>query len=230
MSEKGTGRRKFLRRDYAGQEVTVSFDFKRCLHVKECVRRSPAAFEKDRRPWIIPDREQAHTVTEAVLACPTGALRVARHVHGETESVPATNTIWVMADGPLYLRGDLEIIDGKGQSLHRDTRLALCRCGHSQNKPFCDNAHLEVNFRAVGLRRVDVTRPPQESGEGRLRIEPTANGPYVVEGPVAIVGISEGGRTGEDIGQEDLCRCGHSGAKPFCNGSHRRVGFTAEPW
>ena len=53
-----------------------------------------------------------------------------------------------MPNGPFYLRGDFEIRRLDGPALRRDTRAALCRCGLSKNKPYCDNSHLEVGFDA----------------------------------------------------------------------------------
>jgi CDGSH-type Zn-finger protein len=52
----------------------------------------------------------------------------------------------------------------------------------------------------------------------------TADGPYVVSGPVEI--RTADGRLAKAVNKAALCRCGHSENKPFCDGSHRRVGFT----
>ena len=61
-----------------------------------------------------------------------------------------------------------------------------------------------------------------------VTIKARANGPYKVEGPVHIVD-SEGREFVVPEGRGIvLCRCGHSQTKPFCDKSHRRVGFVAE--
>jgi CDGSH-type Zn-finger protein len=52
-------------------------------------------------------------------------------------------------DGPLMVRGNMEFISGTGRMFARLTAARLCRCGHSQNKPFCDNSHLKVGFKST---------------------------------------------------------------------------------
>jgi CDGSH-type Zn-finger protein len=51
-------------------------------------------------------------------------------------------------DGPLMVRGNLEIISGTGRVVARTQAARLCRCGHSATKPFCDNTHIKVGFRS----------------------------------------------------------------------------------
>jgi CDGSH-type Zn-finger protein/uncharacterized Fe-S cluster protein YjdI len=53
-------------------------------------------------------------------------------------------------DGPLLLAGNLEIVSGTGRTIDRCTKAALCRCGGSNNKPFCDGTHKTNGFRAPG--------------------------------------------------------------------------------
>jgi Dyp-type peroxidase family len=53
-----------------------------------------------------------------------------------------------IADGPLAVDGPLEIVSGTGHTLLKTTQAALCRCGHSQNKPYCDGSHARAGFRA----------------------------------------------------------------------------------
>jgi len=230
MSDRQSASRKFLPRDYRGQQVTVTYDIKRCLHAAECVRRAPAAFDKDRRPWIMPDADSVEAVVAAVLACPTGALRFERKDARQVEQVPAANIIWVVEDGPLYLRGNIEIVNGDGELLHRDTRLALCRCGQSANKPFCDNAHLSAGFRAAGVNRTIVTRTDSAATGGRLRVIPSPDGSYKISGAHTLFHAAESANVeAEPIGIS-LCRCGQSGSKPYCDGSHRRVAFRDPGW
>jgi len=230
MTEGKPAHRKFLPRTYDGQAITVVYDVKRCLHAAECVRRAPAAFDKDRLPWIIPDAESPEAVVEAVLACPTGALRFEAHGSDETEPISDTNVIWAIEDGPLYIRGDVELVGEDGQLLHRDSRLALCRCGQSGNKPFCDNTHLQTGFRAGGLspRRLRQSEPP--AANGTLSILPSPNGSYKIIGAHSLVADEGSSETHLKPVGISLCRCGHSGSKPHCDGSHRRVGFTDPGW
>jgi CDGSH-type Zn-finger protein/uncharacterized Fe-S cluster protein YjdI len=49
-------------------------------------------------------------------------------------------------DGPLMIRGNLEIVSGTGHTVNLVTKCALCRCGRSRNKPYCDGTHAEIGF------------------------------------------------------------------------------------
>jgi CDGSH-type Zn-finger protein/uncharacterized Fe-S cluster protein YjdI len=69
------------------------------------------------------------TATSAALAKRDGAL-----------------TITPYPNGPLGVAGPVEIISGTGRTVNRVERTALCRCGHSANKPYCDGAHAKVGF------------------------------------------------------------------------------------
>lgn len=56
--------------------------------------------------------------------------------------------ITVRVNGPLRVSGDFVVRDGSGQGfdLSGRTTISLCRCGHSENKPFCDGSHKRIGF------------------------------------------------------------------------------------
>lgn len=131
-------------RAYKGEDVTVFFAAWRCLHVAECVRGLPEVFDTDKRPWIQPDHADASTVAEVVRRCPTGALHYA--LSGQEEIGDEATKITPQPDGPLLIRGNLRIETPEGEV--EETRAALCRCGQSGNKPFCDGTHSKVGWRS----------------------------------------------------------------------------------
>ncbi|MCF6301697.1 MAG: CDGSH iron-sulfur domain-containing protein [Devosiaceae bacterium] len=53
-------------------------------------------------------------------------------------------------DGPNIINGNVQIISDSGKHIDQRTKLAMCRCGHSKNKPFCDGAHKAIGFKADG--------------------------------------------------------------------------------
>jgi CDGSH-type Zn-finger protein len=55
-----------------------------------------------------------------------------------------------LRDGPLDLRGSAEVVTGTGRTIDRTVSVRLCRCGHSNDKPFCDGSHREAGFCADG--------------------------------------------------------------------------------
>jgi CDGSH-type Zn-finger protein/uncharacterized Fe-S cluster protein YjdI len=207
---------------YHSEKITVSFDLERCIHSAECVRGLPEVFDTEKRPWIQPDGSHPDRVAEVVMRCPTGALQYERRDGGAEKPVPSENIVAVAASGPLYVRGDVEVRDSAGTTLLDDTRVALCRCGESTNKPFCDNSHIQANFRDAGILGARFASKPATHG-GKLRIVPAVNGPLLLNGEVEIRGAD--GETAYRGTKTALCRCGRSANKPFCDGSHAEVAW-----
>lgn len=209
------------RKTYRSEKINVSFDLERCIHSEECVRGLPEVFDVEKRPWIQPDQSDPDRVAEVVALCPTGALQFEREDSGMEEPVPEENAIAVAASGPLYVRGDIEIRDSTGGTILEGTRAALCRCGESSNKPFCDNSHKQTGFRDAGvLGESRLASEPVEDGR-KLRIVPTVNGPFLVKGEIGLQ--SADGETTYHGARTALCRCGHSENKPFCDGTHSEI-------
>jgi uncharacterized Fe-S cluster protein YjdI len=135
-------------REYATDGITVVWNATRCIHSAECIKGLPRVFDVRRRPWIDPTAAQPGDVAEVIRRCPTGALTY-RPGPGMPPEEPADPTpVQVLRDGPLVVRGRIEVRDARGAVLAVEPRVALCRCGESGNKPFCDNSHVRVGFRA----------------------------------------------------------------------------------
>jgi CDGSH-type Zn-finger protein len=66
------------------------------------------------------------------------------------EAQAPTVVVTVAVDGPYLLSGSTEIRNAEGQVVKTVTKTALCRCGHSENKPFCDGSHRRVGFTDPG--------------------------------------------------------------------------------
>jgi CDGSH-type Zn-finger protein len=125
----------------------------------------------------------------------------------------------VRENGPYAVHAAVEQLGGQ------EFRATLCRCGHSRRKPYCDGSHSTAGFAASGE---PPTRPSDALAQrdGPLSITPLPNGPLQLEGNVEI--CSGTGRTLFRTQSARLCRCGASGTKPFCDGSHARVGFRSD--
>lgn len=196
---------------YAGAESTVTWDPSRCIHAAECVRGSTAAFDPERRPWIDPDAVPRDELERIVARCPTEALRV----EGFEPDRPAENEITLAPNGPLYCAGDLRVEEAS------HGRVALCRCGASTSKPYCDGTHANVDFVDPGGVNADPKGPHDRGGALRIRLAP--NGPLLLDGPFALRTAS--GRVAARGTKAALCRCGASKNRPYCDGSHTAVGF-----
>jgi CDGSH-type Zn-finger protein/uncharacterized Fe-S cluster protein YjdI len=215
---------KDKRHEYASDAIRVSWSSTRCIHSAECVRGLPIAFRPGEKPWIRLDGLEAEQVARVVVRCPTGALHFEPSHGGPREETPAANDVRVSANGPTYLRGDIEIRTQEGEVLLRDTRVALCRCGRSANKPLCDNAHRAAGFRDPGeLIEADSVQDPGVAIGPTLRVVLETNGPARLEGPFTLASADGGTRLAGT--STWLCRCGHSKTKPFCDGSHAEAGF-----
>lgn len=140
-------------RAYTGPDVTVFYDRGRCLHFAECVLGLPQAFDVNKRPWIQPENASAEQVAEVVRRCPSGALHY-RLEEGPTEEPDQPTHVEFVANGPINLRGDLSIeVPGEGRM--REVRVSLCRCGLTENEPFCDKTCSRSGWRSEAPTRTD---------------------------------------------------------------------------
>jgi len=202
-----------------GRDLTLIYEGKKCIHSRFCVTGAPSVFLANVvGPWIHPDAMPVDSLVEIAHVCPSGAIRYQRKDGKPEEAAPPVNLLSTREAGPYALRGELSIA---GKSAFRAT---LCRCGASKNKPYCDGSHHEVNFTATG-------EPPTgqadmlEVRNGPLNVEPQTDGPLQVRGNLEI--ISGTGRVVARLQQARLCRCGGSANKPYCDGTHARIGFTS---
>ncbi len=85
-----------------------------------------------------------------VAECLRGQRDVFQLDRRAQEDPDATTTITAIRNGPLLVTGKVEVRyqDGTIEALPRAT---LCRCGESTHKPFCDNSHLAIGFKAPGI-------------------------------------------------------------------------------
>ena len=201
-----------------GEKLELTFEAKRCIHSRFCVTWTPQVFVANvKGPWIHPDAVPVERAVEVAHLCPSGAIRYQRLDGGAQEAAPPVNLAMVREAGPYAFRARLEI-DGTPAGF----RATLCRCGASKNKPYCDGSHHEIGFSATG-------EPPTGKTEmlpvrdGLLAIDPQTNGPLRVRGNLEIV--SGTGRAVARVTSAYLCRCGGSANKPFCDGTHAKIGF-----
>lgn len=167
-------------RSYEGPGIIVHWDSARCIHSRLCVLGLPDVFDFDARPWVDAGAAPADDVARVIDTCPSGALSYTRTdgtpngrrgrspgedpaasirsddelragpqgtVDLEAGAVPAVIT--PLPDGPLIVDGPFGLRCGDG-TVEIVTRVTLCRCGRSANKPHCDGSHGADGFRAAG--------------------------------------------------------------------------------
>jgi len=141
---------KNKRRDYVGKEITIHDNRKICSHAKECVNNLPSVFKLGSKPWIDSDGSKIQDIINTVRKCPSGALSYS--IDGIEYRDPKEQRdpiLTVLKNGPYYITGGIDLIGeniefGEGASKEHYT---LCRCGTSENKPFCDGTHRTINFK-----------------------------------------------------------------------------------
>jgi CDGSH-type Zn-finger protein/uncharacterized Fe-S cluster protein YjdI len=204
-----------------GRQIELHFEAKRCIHSRFCVTWAPKVFLANvQGPWIHPDAMPVEQLVEVAHACPSGAIRYRRKDGAPNESVPPVNLATVREAGPYAFRAALQI-DGVPAGF----RATLCRCGASRNKPYCDGSHHEIGFNATGEPPAGKT-DMLPVRDGVLAIDPQANGPLRVRGNLEIT--SGTGRVVARVTSTYLCRCGGSANKPFCDGTHTKIGFRSD--
>lgn len=133
-------------KEYATDEIVVEWEPRLCYHSQNCVRSLPQVFDDGRRPWIAIDAASADEVEAAVARCPSGALRT-RRLGAPVTAREQRLEMRASENGPLLVTGHVRIVDAEGTVLYEGDRAALCRCGGSANKPFCDGTHKKNGFR-----------------------------------------------------------------------------------
>jgi CDGSH-type Zn-finger protein/uncharacterized Fe-S cluster protein YjdI len=138
-----------VQRVYENEHLRLTWEPSFCIHWAACIRGSNDAFDPRRRPWVNLDAEAPERIAEIVERCPTGALHVLWKDGRPAEHPPEAPEFLPTLDGPTFVRGRIRLLDRTGNVIREDTRVALCRCGHSQNKPFCDDSHYREGFQSA---------------------------------------------------------------------------------
>ena len=133
-------------KEYSKDDVTVVWQPKKCIHSANCWRGLPKAFNPKEKPWITLDNVSSEEIMDQVMKCPSGALSIKGETENKSESVKTDTEIVIIKNGPLQIKGSLSIKhkDGKEET---QKEVYLCRCGQSENKPFCDGTHKKCGFK-----------------------------------------------------------------------------------
>lgn len=140
---------KEIVKEYQNEGITVIWKPRKCIHAAVCVKTLPEVYKPDDKPWINPQNASVEALQSQIDRCPSGALsyRIKNEKHNpENKKQNMSQKVEVTPNGPLMVHGELEItmVDGSKETKKRST--AFCRCGASDNKPFCDGSHRKVDF------------------------------------------------------------------------------------
>jgi len=139
---------------YSNEEITVYWRPGLCIHSANCLTGSPLVFNMNRRPWISLKGATTEELIKTIDTCPSRAL-VYRKIREEpippSENKPPSSgnaTIRILKDGPALISGDFLLQNSEKQPIEtKSGTIALCRCGSSAKKPFCDGSHVRIGFK-----------------------------------------------------------------------------------
>ena len=135
---------------YSNKDITIIWKPDVCIHSKICWHQLREVFDPARRPWILPEAADTETIKAQIDKCPSGALSYIENIPAETAPaavVAAAPIIECMPNGPLLIKGDIIVKKSDGTEEIKTGTVALCRCGSSQNKPYCDGGHRNAGFK-----------------------------------------------------------------------------------
>jgi len=134
-------------KEYSNNDIRVIWNPEKCIHAGECVKGLPQVFRRGETPWINMQGARSEEIMSVVDRCPSGALTYKKVQPGVEESANSSGAkIKVMKNGPLLIEGGCSLRDNEGRVLAEQGPYALCRCGGSRKKPFCDGTHIKIRF------------------------------------------------------------------------------------
>jgi uncharacterized Fe-S cluster protein YjdI len=139
---------KDITKKYTNGEVTIVWKPNECIHSAICFKGLGEVFDPQKRPWITPEGSTTEKIIAQVKKCPPGALSYfLNRDAGESEiKVEAETIVEPTPNGPLMVYGNVTVKDASGTLTKKSNATAFCRCGASNNKPFCDGSHRKINF------------------------------------------------------------------------------------
>ena len=133
-------------KEYTNDELTIVWKPKTCIHAETCVKTLPNVYSATEKPWLKIENATTHEFKAQIDQCPSGALSYYMNDGSDKKTESTSTEVVVLANGPLLVHGLLNVIDKDGNNLVKEKTTAFCRCGASNNKPYCDGSHSIINF------------------------------------------------------------------------------------
>jgi CDGSH-type Zn-finger protein len=130
---------------YLGKTITIHDNRSLCAHAGYCTDGLPGVFRHRQEPFIDPDGASIEEIIAVIDLCPSGALSYSVATTAETIELSEAS-IFIAPNGPYVVKGKVELVETPRSKGASETRITLCRCGASKNKPFCDGSHWDIEF------------------------------------------------------------------------------------
>ena len=134
-------------KEYSNEEITVVWKPAVCIHSKKCWKELGEVFQPKERPWVKMDGASTAEIKAQVDKCPSGALSWYQNGDPDKGIPQNAGEVTIVPNGPIRIFGTLNIRHSDGTEETRERVTALCRCGLSANKPFCDGTHKRANWK-----------------------------------------------------------------------------------
>ena len=137
-----------MSKEYSNSETTVVWQAEKCVHSGVCLMGLSKVFSLRKKPWINMEGATSSEIETQVAKCPSGALTIKGKENlreemlkenGSSESAQVTIT----RGGPIIINGKVTLNNPNGRVWKEVTDPAFCRCGKSENYPFCDGSHVK---------------------------------------------------------------------------------------
>ena len=134
-------------KEYESEEITVLWKAEKCIHSEKCFKGLPGVFDPNARPWVNVNGATDDAIKAQVDTCPSGALSyVSKNQNEQQMEVHDEQIVEVAKDGPLMVYGNIKVKGHDGSEVTKHRVTAFCRCGASENKPYCDGSHKKIGF------------------------------------------------------------------------------------
>jgi len=137
---------KPTQKEYTNGQVTIVWQPSICIHAENCWRGLPDVFNPKGKPWANPEGASTEAIKDQIDKCPSGALSYFMNADEPKEEKSESIRIDIATNGPLIIHGSLQI-NRDGNSEFKSDKTAFCRCGASENKPYCDGTHSRIGFK-----------------------------------------------------------------------------------
>jgi uncharacterized Fe-S cluster protein YjdI len=137
-----------LKKKYTKDLLTVVWQPELCIHSEICFKGLPEVFNPAQSPWVNLDGSNIEKIRNQVRKCPSGALSFEiSNVNEQNLNKMEKNVILdITENGPILINGPVHVKYKGKEEIKEAKTIALCRCGFSTNKPYCDGSHRKEEF------------------------------------------------------------------------------------
>ncbi len=136
-----------MTKKYLKEDFTILWRPQKCIHAAVCVQMLPDVYDPQQKPWIKPENASVEELKKQINACPSGALAYEDGVFINQDKMQSMIKLTVRKNGPIIVTGEMEITGIDGEMETKSGVTAICRCGASTNKPYCDGSHAKIEFK-----------------------------------------------------------------------------------